>query len=111
MDPVMHDLTLLTTWLMNEAAVEPSGRVVKPLDAFGERVRVVGIGLDAGSELPEHDNPGDATLQVLAGSVTLFAEGHEFPLAAGRLMPVPQARHRVEAHETSALLLTQVPRG
>lgn len=111
MDPVMHDLTLLTTWLMNEAAVEPSGRVVKPLDAFGDRVRVVGIGLAAGSELPEHDNPGDATLQVLAGSVTLFAEGNEFPLEAGRLMPVPQARHRVEAHEASALLLTQVPRG
>lgn len=116
MDFVALDLVRFAAAIMGEAADSERGLVTRPLPVTDEgdaaRMRVIGIGIAAGHVLPEHDNPGEAMLQVLAGSVTLLsADGREVPLATGMLAPIPQARHRVEAHETSALLLVQVARG
>lgn len=112
MDFVALDLARFAASLMEEAAGAPKGLTTRRLPSDDDAaLRVIGIGLSAGHELPEHDNPGEAMLQVLAGSVTLHAaDGRAVPLTAGMLAPIPQARHHVEAHETSALLLVQVPR-
>jgi quercetin dioxygenase-like cupin family protein len=116
MDFVALDLTRFAAALMGEATESERGLVTQRVSLTDEngtsRMRVIGIGITAGRDLPEHDNPGEAMLQVLSGSVTLHStDGRAVPLTTGMLAPVPQARHRVEAHETSALLLVQVPRG
>lgn len=68
------------------------------------------LALLAGSKLAEHDNPGEATLFVLSGRVTLAAEGEEWDARSGDLVEIPSARHEVRAEEDSTLLLTTVPR-
>lgn len=67
------------------------------------------LALTAGATLAEHDNPGEATLYVLSGRVTLAADGESWHGRTGDLLVVPPARHTVRAEEDSALLLTAVP--
>lgn len=64
------------------------------------------IALRAGAELDEHENPGEATLQVLVGSVTLVAGETRWSGSSGDLMFIPDARHSLEAVEDSVVLLT-----
>ncbi len=64
------------------------------------------IGMVSGSELGEHENPGEATLYVLQGSVRLISGGQEWDARAGDLLLIPDARHSLLALADSALLLT-----
>lgn len=115
MDPVALDLSRLTDFLLAEAEENPHGRHLHPVDLNHEHLRMTGIGLTAGSELPPHSNPGEAALQVMRGHVrlvTLNTDGSEvrsLDLTAGMLGRIPDSRHRVEALEPSALLLTALP--
>ncbi|RGE18849.1 hypothetical protein [Leucobacter sp. wl10] len=61
-------------------------------------------------ELPEQDNPGEATLLVVEGAVRFLNldTGSVHELRAGDLLEVPAARRAVEADEESLLLLTFV---
>lgn len=68
------------------------------------------LALLAGATLAEHGNPGEATLYVLSGRVTLTAGGEEWDARTGDLVEIPPARHEVRAQEDSTLLLTSVPR-
>jgi quercetin dioxygenase-like cupin family protein len=68
------------------------------------------VGLKAGAVLAEHDNPGEATLYVVTGRVTLKADGDAWDGRAGDMIVVPSQRHSVTAEEDSAILLTAVPR-
>ena len=68
------------------------------------------IALTAGSRLDEHDNPGEATLQVISGRITLEAGSDSWQGRSGDLLIVPSSRHAVAADEDSAVLLTAVPR-
>ncbi|WNG90106.1 cupin domain-containing protein [Mycobacterium sp. ITM-2016-00317] len=72
-----------------------------------ERVlRQTVIGMLAGSELGEHENPGEATLYVLKGSVRLVSGDQHWDARAGDLVFIPDARHSVVAQTDAALLLT-----
>ena len=62
--------------------------------------------LTAGSALDEHENPGEATIQVLRGRVRLTAGQVTWDGRTGDLLVVPDARHALEATEDSAILLT-----
>ena len=120
MDPVAHDLALLADHLIDQAQTAADGRAMHPVDLGFGTLRLMAIGFAAGAELPEHDNPGEAVLQVLRGAVRVVriaphvVDGHE--VGAGRtvearpglLVRIPDARHRVEALEPSAILLTAV---
>ena len=64
------------------------------------------IALRAGSALDEHENPGEATVQVLHGQVSLSANGSSTDGSAGDLMVVPDARHALKANEDSVILLS-----
>ncbi len=63
-----------------------------------------------GATLAEHDNPGESTVYVLSGRVTLTADGASWEARTGDMLVIPSARHTVRAEEDSTLLLTVVPR-
>jgi quercetin dioxygenase-like cupin family protein len=69
------------------------------------------VGMVAGSTLAEHENPGDATLQVLSGRVKLSSGDMSWEARSGDMIFVPDARHSVEALEDSAFLLTVAKMG
>jgi quercetin dioxygenase-like cupin family protein len=64
------------------------------------------IVLAAGRRLDEHENPGQATLQVLHGRVRLEAGSTSCEAAAGDMLIVPGSRHALEALEDAGVLLT-----
>ncbi|MDN4163099.1 cupin domain-containing protein [Nocardioides abyssi] len=72
------------------------------------RLRQTLIALAAGHRLGEHDSPGEATLQVLRGSVRLHAGAETWDGAEGDLLVIPAERHDLEAVADAAVLLTVV---
>jgi quercetin dioxygenase-like cupin family protein len=70
------------------------------------RLRQTLVALTAGRRLDEHENPGEATLQVLAGRVRLTAGAAAAEAVAGDLLVIPDDRHALEALEDCAVLLT-----
>lgn len=66
------------------------------------------IALRAGESLSEHENPGEATVQVLVGRVMLRAGTVEWNGSPGDLLIVPNGRHSLDAVEDSVIVLTAV---
>ena len=66
------------------------------------------IALNEGSELAEHESPGEATLQVLQGRVQLVSEQATWDGMAGDHLVIPNARHSLRALSDSVVLLTVV---
>ncbi|MBX7456543.1 cupin domain-containing protein [Mycolicibacterium sp. 3033] len=76
-----------------------------------ERVlRQTVVGMTAGSEMSEHENPGEATIYVLRGSVRLIVGDDEWDGRTGDLLLIPDARHSLLALEDAAILLTVAKR-
>lgn len=74
-----------------------------------ERVlRQTVIALEGGQKLDEHANPGEATVHVLTGRVSLSAAANSWQglPGDGDLLIVPDSLHTLEALEDSAVLLT-----
>lgn len=89
------------------AATAGGGHTADTVYGGHEKVlRQTVIGMVAGARLGEHENPGEATVQVLLGRVRLTAGEDAWEVRRGDLIIVPDARHSVEALEDSALLLT-----
>lgn len=68
------------------------------------------IALTAGTRLGEHEAPGEATLQVLQGQVTLHAGDERWEGAAGDHVVIPPRRHDLAAETDAAVLLTVATR-
>jgi quercetin dioxygenase-like cupin family protein len=106
-DMEKFSLEARTRVLMKSAATAPAGRAAETVYGGHEHVlRQTLIALVAGSALSEHENPGEATLQVLGGRVRLVADATEWEGRDGDLLIVPQGRHTLHALEDSAVLLT-----
>ncbi|OHT88993.1 cupin domain-containing protein [Mycobacteroides saopaulense] len=76
-----------------------------------ERVlRQTVIALREGSELGEHESPGEATIYVIQGSVRLVAGDEHWDGRAGDLIEIPDSRHSLQALADSAVLLTVAKR-
>lgn len=100
-------LTALARELMVSAKTKNSGRSARTVYGGHERIlRQTVVALTAGSSLDEHDNPGEATVQVLSGRIVLKTGGVEWEGSPGDHLVVPLARHSVDALEDSAFLLT-----
>jgi quercetin dioxygenase-like cupin family protein len=67
------------------------------------------MALLADATLAEHDNPGEATLYVISGRITLATDSDSWQARTGDMLVIPPARHTVRAEEDSALLLTAIP--
>lgn len=74
----------------------------------GNRLTHTIVALTDGTELSEHENPGEATAQVLTGRMELSSGNDTWECAAGNLLVIPQARHSVRAVGDCAFLLTVV---
>ena len=72
------------------------------------RQTVIALAKDAA--LAEHVSPGEATVFVLHGRVTLTAGANSWEGREGDLLLVPDAPHSLTAHADSAVLLTVVKR-
>ncbi len=64
------------------------------------------VAMRAETTLGEHESPGEATLQVLAGSVRLNAGELAWQGQAGDFIAIPPARHDLHAIEDAVVLLT-----
>ena len=79
------------------------------LGAKSGALRQVIAALRADAVLPDHENPGDATLQVLTGEVELGTSSGSSAvrLAKGDLEVIPQERHYLRAITDAAVVITQ----
>lgn len=64
------------------------------------------IAIVGGRRLDEHQNPGEATVYVLHGRVSLSAGDDAWNSSPGDLLIVPDSVHSLDAVEDSAVLLT-----
>ncbi|MBV9095314.1 MAG: cupin domain-containing protein [Streptosporangiaceae bacterium] len=89
------------------AAAASAGRSAETVYGGHEHaLRQTVLALTAGSAMTEHENPGEATVQVLRGRVRLTAGEVTWEGRSGDLIVVPDARHALQAVEDSVLLLT-----
>ena len=94
---------------LEHAATAASGRSAKTVFGGHERqLRQTVIALRAGEQLAELENPGEATLQVLQGRVTLNFGEVSWNGSTGDLLTIPDGRHSLDAVEDSVVLLTVV---
>jgi quercetin dioxygenase-like cupin family protein len=104
------DLTSLTDLVerhLGLARHAPSGRSGHTVyGGSTHTLRQTLIALTAGQRLDEHENPGEATLQVLHGLVRLSWGATASDGARGDLLAIPDARHALEALEDAVVLLT-----
>ncbi len=87
-----------------------SGRSAATVVGGHERaLRQTVVAMTAGSVLGEHANPGEATIYVISGRVSLHADDQVWQGRTGDLIEIPHTRHSLHADEDSAVLLTAVP--
>ena len=89
------------------AASASSGRSAHTVYGGHEQaLRQTLIALTAGASLSEHENPGEATIQILHGRIRLRAGTDTWDGRGGDLIVIPQARHSLDAVENAVVLLT-----
>ena len=104
-------LTALARQELASARAAGSGRSAHTVYGGHEHaLRQTMIALRAGTNLEEHESPGEATVHVLHGRVTLVAGGDRWNGSPGDLLLVPDRRHALEAVEDSVVLLTVAKR-
>ena len=102
--PMLPDVA---TDLLAEASVHPAHRAARTLcGGSGHVLRQTAIALLADSTLSDHENPGEATLQVLVGRVRLTWSAGSAEVDAGCLVVIPQERHGLLALTDAVVLLT-----
>jgi quercetin dioxygenase-like cupin family protein len=102
-----ESLTALIRQHLKTASTASSGRSAHTIYGGHEhRLRQTLIALRAGSDLSDHENPGEATVQVLHGRVSLVAGEDRWNGSPGDVITVPDTRHALEAVEDSVVLLT-----
>jgi quercetin dioxygenase-like cupin family protein len=100
-------LDALARELMKAATAAPARRASRTVYGGHEHVlRQTLMALTAGASMSQHENPGEATVQVLHGRVRLVADAAQWDGRDGDLLIVPQARHTLHALEDAAVLLT-----
>jgi quercetin dioxygenase-like cupin family protein len=100
-------LTALTRQHLAAAKNAPRGRSAHTIYGGHEHIlRQTLMALAAGSVLDDHENPGEATLQVMHGRIRLTTPDTSWDGAAGDHLVIPPARHGLHAVEDAVVLLT-----
>ncbi|GAB3602703.1 cupin domain-containing protein [Microbacterium aureliae] len=101
------NLTGLVTALREEARAATTGRAARTVFGGREhRLRQTVMALTAGTGTGEHESPGEATLQVLSGTVRVSAGDETWEGAAGDHLALPRARHSLDALTDAVVILT-----
>src|SRR5690554_7744469 len=86
-----ESLTTLGEELLASARSANAGRAARTiLGGHTHRLRQTLIALLAGRAMGEHDCPGEATIQVMRGSVGLTSTNHDWTGSEGSLGVIPQ---------------------
>ncbi|HEX5729996.1 cupin domain-containing protein [Microbacterium sp.] len=94
---------------LDHARTSANGRSAKTVVGGHERqLRQTVMALRAGEGLSEHENPGEATVQVLTGRVLLRFAGSSWNGSVGDLLRIPDGLHSLDAVEDSVILFTVV---
>jgi quercetin dioxygenase-like cupin family protein len=94
---------------LKRAVAATSGRAASTVVGGHEhQLRQTVIAMAAGAILAEHENLGEATVQVLSGRVRLAAGEDSWDARTGDLLIIPSTRHQLTALEAAAVLLTVV---
>ncbi|GAS86612.1 cupin domain-containing protein [Mycolicibacterium brisbanense] len=102
-------LTALARQQLTTARSSSSGRSAHTVYGGHEHaLRQTLIALTAGSALDEHESPGEATLQVIEGRVSLGNSEASWEGSPGDHIVVPRSRHSLRALQDSVVLLTVV---
>src|SRR5690349_18397064 len=100
-------LVALARELLERAETASGGHTAETVVGGHEHVlRQTVVALRRGATLADHENPGEATVQVLKGRVVLTSGDASWEGRTGDLIVVPDARHNLTALEESAVLLT-----
>ncbi len=92
-----------------KALTASSGRSASTVFGGHEhRLRQTVIAMRAGESLADHQNPGEATVQVLQGRVLLRFGEVSWNGSPGDLLIVPDGTHALDAVEDSVVLFTVV---
>ena len=97
-------LTEIAREQLETARAASSGRA--SVTVFGGQehdLRQTVIALSGGRSLGEHESPGDASLQVLVGTVRLTAGEESWEGSAGDYLVIPAHRHDLHA-DTDAVV-------
>jgi quercetin dioxygenase-like cupin family protein len=101
------DLDQLADDHLTQAREAPHGRSAHTIvGGRGHTLRHLVLALRGGESLADHEAPGEATLQVLRGRVTLGTATATCELAAGQLVEIPDERHNLQALEDAVVVLT-----
>lgn len=100
-------LTALARQQLEHAQHAASGRSAHTVYGGHEHLlRQTVIALTAGQKLNEHENPGEATVYVLHGRISLAAGDTSWEGSPGDLLIIPDAPHTLHALQDAAVLLT-----
>jgi quercetin dioxygenase-like cupin family protein len=102
----------LAAKLLAQAREQASGRQSETI--FGGHqhdLRQTLICLTEGKSLGEHQSPGEATVQVIGGTIDITAGDDTARLHAGDFYLIPPLRHSVAAVSDASFLLTVATRG
>lgn len=99
-------LDALSRELLVRAAEGPGRAAQTVVGGHEKTLRQTVIAMTAGAELTEHANPGQASVHVLRGRVTLSSDGQSWEGRDGDLIVVPDAPHSLRAEQESVILLT-----
>jgi quercetin dioxygenase-like cupin family protein len=100
-------LTAVVDEQLARARQSSSGRAARTIYGGHDHfLRQTVIAIVAGRELGEHLSPGEATLQVLEGTVKVNCGSDSWQGAVGDFLVIPSGRHSVDAVEDSAVLLS-----
>lgn len=102
----------LATEHLAQAKSRGSGRRSETIYGGHERdLRQTIICIAEGHGLNEHDSPGEATVQVLVGTIDFTVGDETTRLSAGDFYAIPPLRHSVTAVTDASFLLTVATRG
>lgn len=100
-------LSQLADEQLDVARSAPAGRSAHTVHGGSDhRLRQTLMALLAGTEMAEHNSPGQATLQVLRGRVRVDSAEDSWEGGPGDLLVIPRERHGLHALEDAAVLLT-----
>lgn len=93
--------------LSQKAAASKSGRAAETIFGGHERrLRQTVVALRAGSEMAEHESPGEASLLVISGRLSLVAGETRWSGREWDHLVIPDALHSVEAETDTTFILT-----